>query len=203
MEKNHNRGTPPPDLLSLTRNSTWTDLILKSFLAGIFIPLGAGFDLLLVGGPPGLRDSNPSLATLIGAFVFPIGFIVIILTNMELCNSNMLIETRVNVNWGFNFTRAVTCNCLVGLALIFATQDRDDTSKLYGIWIVVMAFAAMVYQHSVANFFFVPIGMFYGMNFGCNIVGGAVFGAFALWVVYGKHEPLMQEFKKASDSERV
>jgi formate/nitrite transporter FocA (FNT family) len=70
---------------------SWIDLITKSFLAGIFISLGAGFDLVLAGGAPGLRSSNPSLATLVGAFAVPTGFVVIMLTNMELCTSNMFV----------------------------------------------------------------------------------------------------------------
>jgi hypothetical protein len=71
---------------------SWADLATKSFLAGIFISLGAGFDLVLAGGAPELRASNPSLATLIGAFVFPTGFVVIMLTNMKLCTSAKIVR---------------------------------------------------------------------------------------------------------------
>jgi formate/nitrite transporter len=246
---------------------SWIDLMTKSFLAGIFISLGAGFDLVLAGGAPGLRSSNPALATLIGAFAFPTGFVIIMTTNMELCTSNMFVmaystlmrrttvydlarnwivsyvfniagclfyagvlfwwsetlnteaqtsyavtqaEARVNVNWGYNVTRGIMCNWLVGLAFFLATQARDNTSKIYGIWIVVCAFAAMGYQHCIANYFLVPIGMFYGTTFGVgkfiwascipvtlgNIIGGAFFGAFAMWTVYGRHELSGLEEKK-------
>lgn len=63
------------------------------------------------------------------------------------------------------------------------------------------------YQHSVANFFLVPIGMFYGTDFGVgkfiyqciipvtlgNIVGGAgMTGAF-LWFLYGRNDKLATE----------
>ena len=75
-------------------------------------------------------------------------------------------EGRVNVNGGYNVTRGIMCNLLVGLAFFFATQGRDNTSKIYGIWIAISAFVALGYQHSIANYFMVPIGMFYGMNFG-------------------------------------
>jgi formate/nitrite transporter len=232
----------------------------ESFLAGIFISLGAGFDIMIAGGAPGLRASNPSMATLVSALTFPTGFVVIMLTNMELCTSNMFVmaystlrrrttlydmarswivsylfnaagclfyagvlyywadvfqteaqtsyaktqaEGRVNINWGYNVTRGIMCNWLVGLAFFLATQGRDNTSKIYGIWVVITCFAAMGYQHSIANYFLVPIGMFYGTNFGVgkfiwascipvtigNMIGGAFFGAFAMWIVYGRHEP--------------
>jgi formate/nitrite transporter FocA (FNT family) len=86
----------PPETLYLAEqvevakaNLSWTDLIAKSFLAGIFISIGGAFDLVLVGGAPCLRASNPALATLIGALAFPTGFVIIMLSNMELCTSNM------------------------------------------------------------------------------------------------------------------
>jgi len=249
---------------------TWPTLIVKSFLAGIFISLGAGFDISVVGGSPGLRASNPALATLIGAFLFPTGFVCIMLTGMELCTSNMFVmtystlrrrttlydlarnlitsyifnvagclfyagvlfwwsgvlttetaiayavtqaEARVNVNWGYNVTRGIMCNWLVGLAFFFSTQGRDNTSKIYGIWVVVWCFAAMGYQHCIANYFLVPVGMFYGTSFGVgkfiwascipvtigNLIGGVVFGAVAMWVVYGVHEKDVRELVKGGE----
>ena len=67
----------------------WLDLILKSILGGVYSSLGALFDIFVVGGSPGLRQSNPALATLISAFLFLTGFTLILLTNAELCTSNM------------------------------------------------------------------------------------------------------------------
>lgn len=63
-------------------NLSWTDLIVKSSLAGIFISIGKAFDLVLVGGAPGLRANNPALATLIGALAFPTGFVIIMLSEI-------------------------------------------------------------------------------------------------------------------------
>lgn len=268
----------PPETLHLAEqvgvakaNLSWTDLIAKSFLAGIFISIGRAFDLVLVGGAPGLRASNPALATLIGALAFPTGFVIIMLSNMELCTSNMFTmaystlrrrttlydlarnwivsyifnaagclfyagvlcwwadtmqsdaqssyavtqaEGSVNVNWGCNVTRGITCNLLVGLAFFFATQGRDKTSKIYGIWVVISAFVALGYQHAIANYFMVLIGMFYGTNVGVgkfiwasiipvtigNIIGRAFFRAFGMWVVYGRHEVSVREEKKHESS---
>jgi formate/nitrite transporter len=253
---------------------SWTDLCIKSFMAGIMISLGAGLDILIAGGAPGLRQSNPSMATLISALTFPIGFVLIILTNMELCTSNMFVmpyatlrrrisvydcarnlivsyifnlagclfyagllfywanvlttdaqtswaisqaESRVNTNWGYNVSKAIMCNWLVSLAFFFATQGRDNTSKIYGIWLTIAAFVALGYQHSIANFFLVPIGMFYGTNFGVgkfiwasvipvtigNVIGGAFFGSFAMWMVYGRHEPSARESRDNGPASKV
>jgi formate/nitrite transporter len=69
----------------------WADLILKSFFGGIFISLGSLFDLVVAGGSPGGRASNPSIITLVAAFTFPIGFVLVVLTDMELATSNMAV----------------------------------------------------------------------------------------------------------------
>ncbi|KAF5633882.1 formate transporter [Fusarium tjaetaba] len=175
----------PPETCQLMTQSgiakaklPWADLIIKSFFGGIFISLGSLFDLVVAGGAPGLRESNPSLITLLAAFTFPIGFVLVILTNFELVTSNMTVmmyttlqrktSLEFNINWWFNFTRGIGCNWLVGLAVYLATSSKDNFSKIVGIWIPIWAFVALGYQHSVANFFLVPIGMFYGTNFGVD-----------------------------------
>lgn len=65
----------------------WAELIVKSFLGGAFISLGGLFDLVVAGGAGGLRATNPSFVTLIAAFTFPIGFVLVILTNTEVSHS--------------------------------------------------------------------------------------------------------------------
>jgi formate/nitrite transporter len=265
----------PPETLRLAEQAgiakarlSWLDLSIKSFLGGIFISLGAGFDMVIAGGSPGLRASNPAIATMLAGFTFPVGFVIIILLNVELCTSNMFVMAystlrrrttvydllrnwivsyigniagclfyagilcywtdtlstpaqqeyaatqangRVNINWGYNLTRGIMCNWLVGIAFFFATTSRDVLSKIVGIWVAIWTFVAMGYQHSIANYFLVPIGMFYGgTQFGVgkfiwnscipvtlgNILGGAFFGAFLLWVVYGRHEPSVREMER-------
>ncbi|TKW54946.1 putative transporter YrhG [Colletotrichum tanaceti] len=136
---------------------SWVDLIVKSFFGGIFISLGSGLDLSIAGGCSGLRASNPAIATMLGVFIFPIGFVLILFTNVELVTSNMAVlvystlqrkserrpvsqaEGRVNTNWAYNFTRGIGCNWLVGLAVFLAMSGRDNFSKIVGIWLPIWA----------------------------------------------------------------
>jgi formate/nitrite transporter FocA (FNT family) len=46
-------------------------------------------------------------------------------------------EGRVNVGWGYNFTRAIGCNWLVGLAVFLATSSKDNLSKIVAIWLPI------------------------------------------------------------------
>jgi formate/nitrite transporter len=111
-------------------------------------------------------------------------------------------EARVNVQWSVNFLRGVGCNWFVGLAILMSISAHDHICKIYAIWIPIWTFVALGYQHCVANFFLVPIGMFYGTDFGVgkfinqsvipvtlgNIVGGAVLNGVIIWFLYGRSE---------------
>jgi formate/nitrite transporter len=106
-------------------------------------------------------------------------------------------EARVNVQWSANFLRGVGCNWLVGLAIFLSISAKDKVYKIYQIWTLV----ALGYQHCIANFFLVPVGMFYGTNFGVgkfiyqsvipvtlgDMVAGAVLDGFLIWFLYGKN----------------
>jgi formate transporter len=111
-------------------------------------------------------------------------------------------EARVNVQWSVNFLRGVGCNWFVGLAILMSISAHDHICKIYAIWIPIWIFVALGYQYCVANFFLVPIGMFYGTDFGVgkfinqsvipvtlgNIVGGAVLNGVIIWFLYGRSE---------------
>lgn len=109
-------------------------------------------------------------------------------------------EARVNLQWSVNLLRGVGCNWFVGLAMFLSIAAHDQVSKIYAIWIPIWTFVALGYQHTIANFFFVPIGMFYGTNFGVgkfihqsvipvtlgNVVGGPGLNGILLWLIYGR-----------------
>lgn len=96
MDPHKTDSHPAPETLILIGEAgvakaklPWLDLCVKSFLGGVFIAIGSAMDLVLAGGSTGLRASNPSLVTVISAFLFPTGFVLVLLTNVELVTSNM------------------------------------------------------------------------------------------------------------------
>ncbi|MEE0924282.1 MAG: formate/nitrite transporter family protein [Methanobrevibacter sp.] len=107
-------------------------------------------------------------------------------------------EATKSLTWVQAFTRAIGCNWLVCCAVYLANAADDIISKIVGIWFPIMAFVCIGFEHSVANMFFIPLGIFLGaevtwaqffinnlipVTLG-NIVGGAVFVAMAYWFVY-------------------
>ncbi|HDP95315.1 MAG TPA: formate/nitrite transporter family protein [Candidatus Aminicenantes bacterium] len=104
--------------------------------------------------------------------------------------------------------RAIGCNWLVCLAVWMALSSRDTVGKVFAIFFPIMAFVASGFEHSIANMFFIPMGLLlktvglagvdassnlnmYGflvrneipVTLG-NIVGGAFFVATLYWSVY-------------------
>ncbi|WP_407423465.1 formate/nitrite transporter family protein [Methanobrevibacter sp.] len=108
---------------------------------------------------------------------------------------------KVKMPFAQAFIKAIGCNWLVCLAVWLANASDDIIGKIVGIWFPIMAFVTIGFEHSVANMFFIPLGMFLGaegVNWGSmiinnlipvtlgNIVGGAVFVACIYWFTYLK-----------------
>ena len=100
------------------------------------------------------------------------------------------------------FFRGVLCNTLVCLAVWLSYAAHTVPGKILAVIFPVTAFVAMGFEHSVANMYFIPIGMLAGpdgvdsaalvdglvgnlvpVTLG-NIVGGCVFVALVYWIVY-------------------
>ncbi|MFA6546131.1 MAG: formate/nitrite transporter family protein [Limisphaerales bacterium] len=100
------------------------------------------------------------------------------------------------------FFKGVLCNLLVCLAVWLALAGRTVTDKILAIIFPISAFVAAGFEHSVANMYFIPLGLFLNGAAGAgalswsgfihnlipvtlgNLVGGAVLVGLVYWVVY-------------------
>ncbi|MEA4956433.1 Nitrite transporter NirC [bioreactor metagenome] len=112
-------------------------------------------------------------------------------------------KSVVSLTWDKAFIRAIGCNWLVCLAVYLAIASDDIIGKIMGIWFPIMAFVALGFEHSVANMFFIPVGIFLGkvtwyqlfvnnlipVTLG-NIIGGAIFVGFLYWYTYLRGQDL-------------
>jgi formate transporter len=57
------------------------------------------------------------------------------------------------------FARGIGCNWLVCLAVWLAIAAKDSIGKIIGIYFPIMAFVASGFEHSIANMYFIPIGL--------------------------------------------
>ncbi len=110
------------------------------------------------------------------------------------------------------FFRGIGCNWLVCLAVWMALSAKDIAGKILAVFFPIMAFVALGYEHSVANMYFVPMGLLLKSTFTAvgmdltslswgrfltanlipvtlgNLVGGAAFVGSTYWWVYAKGE---------------
>jgi len=105
---------------------------------------------------------------------------------------------KVNIDPLQAFVKGILCNALVCLAVWLCFAAHDVASKAIAIIFPISAFVALGFEHSVANMYFIPLGMLLSggeigvrefltnlipVTFG-NIIGGSVFVAFIYWVIY-------------------
>lgn len=113
---------------------------------------------------------------------------------------------KVSMTFSQALVRGILCNWLVCLAVFMATGAGDAPGKILSIFFPIMLFVASGFEHSIANMYYVPAGIFaaaQGSFQGVanvatltwssflsknllpttlgNIIGGVVFVGFAYW----------------------
>ncbi len=226
--------------------------ILLGIMAGLFIAFG-GLANIVVSQTLGVIDIG--VAKFMGAAVFPVGLMLVVMCGAELFTGNNLmalavIDKRIHINkmfrnWSLvyiaNFIgslllvlavfyggvltgdaatktiaiaeskvvipvvqsviRGILCNIIVVLAVWMATGAKDIISKIFACWFPIMLFVVCGFEHSVANMFFIPMGMILGADITVgqlffnlipvtigNLIGGAVFVPFMYHRIYVKKE---------------
>jgi formate/nitrite transporter len=67
---------------------------------------------------------------------------------------------KVNLNFLQAFVLGIMCNILVCLAVWLSYSARSTVDKIAAILFPITAFVAAGFEHSVANMYFIPIGLF-------------------------------------------
>ncbi|KAJ7700797.1 putative formate/nitrite transporter [Mycena rosella] len=63
----------------------------KAFLAGLMLSFGGLMNEIINAGSTNLSQGNPALVKVLGGFVFPTGFVLIVMLGLELLTSNMMV----------------------------------------------------------------------------------------------------------------
>ena len=70
-----------------------------------------------------------------------------------------IANAKVNLTFLEAFARGILCNWLVCLAVWMSVSARTVVGKIWAIFFPIMAFVASGFEHSVANMFFIPLGL--------------------------------------------
>jgi formate/nitrite transporter len=196
------------------------DLLIRGILAGAF--LGYATSLAIV-------VSSQGLPPIVGAILFPVGFVMLALLGLELVTGNFALLpagvmagtvriTNLLRNWGWVYlgnmigsvlyavlfylaitswrtgnggavadllkqaaqkktlayvalgqsgwatavVKAVLCNWMVTMGAVLAMVSKSTVGKIAAMWLPIMTFFALGFEHSVVNMFVIPAGMMLG-----------------------------------------
>ena len=139
--------------------------------------LGAAFVTYLLGYQAGYFDHDPARAFVIAN-----------------------AEKKCNLSFGSALLRGIGANWLVCLGWwqALSCAPNDTLAKIFAIWWPTFTFTAIGFEHSIANMWYVDVGLMVGADatFGAflwknllpvalgNFIGGAVFVGLAQYLAY-------------------
>ena len=101
------------------------------------------------------------------------------------------------------FIRGVLCNWMVSTGVVAAMMSTSVSGKVIGMWMPIMVFFYMGFEHSIVNMFLFPSGLMLGGQFSVwdymvwneiptvigNMVGGITFVGLTLYMTHGRPAP--------------
>ena len=235
---------------------TVRDMLIRGILAGAF--LGYATSLVFV-------VLSQGLAPIVGAILFPVGFVILVLLGLELVTGNFALLpagamagtvrfTKLLRNWGWVYlgnligsllyaalffvaitnwhtgnggavadllkqaaqkktlaymalgpsgwgtalVKAILCNWMVTIGAVLAMSSESTVGKIAAMWLPIMTFFALGFEHSVVNMFLIPSGMMLGAPISVgqallwnllpvtlgNMVAGTLLTGMALYATY-------------------
>jgi formate/nitrite transporter len=105
--------------------------------------------------------------------------------------------------WATIFVRGVLCNWMVSSGVVGAMISTHVSGKVIAMWMPIMLFFFMTFEHSVVNMFLFPSALIMGGAFSIadyflwneiptilgNMVGGIVFTGLTLYGTHGRRAP--------------
>src|ERR1700736_4094392 len=235
---------------------TVRDMLIRGILAGAFLGYATSLVFIVL---------SQGLAPIVGAILFPVGFVILVLLGLELVTGNFALLpagamagtvrfTKLLRNWGWVYlgnligsllyaalffvaitnwhtgsggavadllkqaaqkktlaymalgpsgwgtalVKAILCNWMVTIGAVLAMSSKSTVGKIAAMWLPIMTFFALGFEHSVVNMFLIPSGMIFGAPISVgqfllwnllpvtigNIVAGALFTGAALHATY-------------------
>ncbi len=105
------------------------------------------------------------------------------------------------------FVRGVLCNWMVSTGVVGAMMSDSLPGKVIAMWMPIMLFFYMGFEHSIVNMFLFPIGLMLGGEFTVvdylvwneiptvvgNLVGGLTFVGLVIYITHGRTAPIREK----------
>jgi formate transporter len=100
--------------------------------------------------------------------------------------------------WALALVKGILCNWMVTIGAVMALVSRSTVGKIAAMWLPILTFFALGFEHSVVNMYVVPSGMLLGAPISVsqallwnllpvtlgNLVAGTLFTGMALYATY-------------------
>ncbi|PYT91710.1 MAG: formate transporter [Acidobacteria bacterium] len=107
--------------------------------------------------------------------------------------------------WALAFVKGILCNWMVTIGAVLALVSRSTAGKIAAMWLPIMTFFALGFEHSVVNMYVLPSGMLLGAPISVaraifwnllpvtlgNVVAGTLFTGVALYATYAAKPALL------------
>jgi formate/nitrite transporter len=245
------------------------DMLIRGILAGALLGYATSLAIIV---------TSQGLPPIVGAILFPVGFVMLVLLGLELVTGNFALlpagvlagdvrVTQLLRNWGWVYlgnligsvlyaalfylaitnwrtgnggavaellkqaaqkktlayvslgasgwatavVKAVLCNWMVTIGAVLALASRSTVGKIAAMWLPIMTFFALGFEHSVVNMFLIPSGMMLGAPISIgqwlfwnllpvtigNIVAGTLLTGVALYATYPTETaPVIQQVQE-------
>lgn len=114
--------------------------------------------------------------------------------------------------WATIFIRGMLCNWMVSTGVVGAMISTHVSGKVIAMWMPILVFFYMTFEHSVVNMFLFPSGIIMGAEFSImdyflwneiptvlgNLVGGIAFTGLTLYTTHVRTAPKRVMDKKAA-----
>ncbi len=139
----------------------------------------------------------------VGALFF--GYILVYLTGISSSESIQaglytIVEAKCSNTFLVTLLKGIGANWMVCLAVWMSFSSEMIVGKVIGMWLPIMAFVVVGYEHCIANMFFLPLAMWEGADITTwgiittnlipatigNIIGGAIFVGGFYWYIYDR-----------------
>lgn len=111
------------------------------------------------------------------------------------------------------FIRAVLCNWMVSTGVVAAMMSTSVSGKVIAMWMPIMLFFYMGFEHSIVNMFLFPSGLLLGGDFSLtdyllwneiptvlgNLVGGLTFVGLTLYATHARPAPSRRPAESPTD----
>lgn len=118
-----------------------------------------------------------------------------------------IASAKVSLSFTECLIRGIMCNIFVCLAVWVATAAKDVAGKILALYLPILIFVVLGFEHCVANMYYIPVAIFTAQAYGLdpqgvtwagfagnmipvtigNIIGG-VFIGFMYWMIYLKDQ---------------